>query len=307
MGINKEKLLKEIKLKSDDVDVTWVCSFIKNFPEEPEIDFDLLHKEFISTKCIGKKCNSCQYVNTSDDVGACFSEFLKSKNLTQPQIDMDQLRNEVYSEIVKNSNIGMTDIDLNALINDELCERAKDYTITKCASCGIIKNAPLRRDDMGGYVCLSCIDFELTKRSNTPKPFEIPVKCPSCGCPSFKIEDLMICCACGNVFELTRKFEIPVNHRWKLKKEYEEIFDDFNINKERVIESHQMKYFDHYEEHDYSKIPKGSWIMLKEHGGTYVRCFIRVEGDNLIVGTTSESESKWHKSTFVRIVELAKE
>lgn len=33
---------------------------------------------------------------------------------------------------------------------------------TKCAGCGEHKSTPLRRDDMGGYVCLTCIDAELT-------------------------------------------------------------------------------------------------------------------------------------------------
>jgi hypothetical protein len=30
-----------------------------------------------------------------------------------------------------------------------------------CAKCGEYKFTPLRRDDMGGYVCLTCIDREL--------------------------------------------------------------------------------------------------------------------------------------------------
>ena len=29
---------------------------------------------------------------------------------------------------------------------------------TKCAICGELKETPLRRDELGGYVCLSCID-----------------------------------------------------------------------------------------------------------------------------------------------------
>jgi hypothetical protein len=32
---------------------------------------------------------------------------------------------------------------------------------TNCAVCGERKHTPLRRDEMGGYVCLSCIDKEL--------------------------------------------------------------------------------------------------------------------------------------------------
>lgn len=32
---------------------------------------------------------------------------------------------------------------------------------TQCAGCGISKHTPLRVDDMGGYVCLTCIDKKL--------------------------------------------------------------------------------------------------------------------------------------------------
>jgi hypothetical protein len=34
---------------------------------------------------------------------------------------------------------------------------------TNCAGCGAYKHTPLRRDEMGGYVCLTCIDKELDK------------------------------------------------------------------------------------------------------------------------------------------------
>jgi hypothetical protein len=32
---------------------------------------------------------------------------------------------------------------------------------TRCAACGQDKHTPLRRDEMGGYVCLVCIDKRL--------------------------------------------------------------------------------------------------------------------------------------------------
>ncbi len=32
---------------------------------------------------------------------------------------------------------------------------------TTCAACGLLKNTPLRRDEMGGYVCLTCADKRL--------------------------------------------------------------------------------------------------------------------------------------------------
>ena len=34
---------------------------------------------------------------------------------------------------------------------------------TKCAGCGIQKHTPLRNDEMGGYVCLTCIDKKLER------------------------------------------------------------------------------------------------------------------------------------------------
>lgn len=48
-------------------------------------------------------------------------------------------------------------------------ERERDaYTYksgqaTNCAVCGKLKHTPLRRDHMGGYVCLTCIDAEMDK------------------------------------------------------------------------------------------------------------------------------------------------
>jgi hypothetical protein len=35
---------------------------------------------------------------------------------------------------------------------------------TICAGCGKDKHTPLRNDDMGGYVCLTCIDRELARQ-----------------------------------------------------------------------------------------------------------------------------------------------
>lgn len=39
---------------------------------------------------------------------------------------------------------------------------------TKCAGCGEHKHTPLRRDEMGGYVCLTCIDKALAKPACSP-------------------------------------------------------------------------------------------------------------------------------------------
>ena len=39
----------------------------------------------------------------------------------------------------------------------------KSNQSTKCAGCRIVKHTPLRNDEMGGYVCLTCIDKELAQ------------------------------------------------------------------------------------------------------------------------------------------------
>jgi formylmethanofuran dehydrogenase subunit E len=39
----------------------------------------------------------------------------------------------------------------------------KSTQATNCAGCGEHKHTPLRNDEMGGYVCLTCIDKELER------------------------------------------------------------------------------------------------------------------------------------------------
>ena len=72
--IDKEKLIREIKLRSYDVDVTWVVKFIDSFPNQPPIDFDALHEEWL------------EYIAINDykETPVCFRDFLKSKNLCAP-------------------------------------------------------------------------------------------------------------------------------------------------------------------------------------------------------------------------------
>jgi Lar family restriction alleviation protein len=43
---------------------------------------------------------------------------------------------------------------------------------TTCAVCGQVKHTPLRRDEMGGYVCLTCIDKHLDKHGVHIKALE---------------------------------------------------------------------------------------------------------------------------------------
>lgn len=110
MSINKEKLLKELPCTITGNCINNVCNnsdkestsvsecigkVIKNFPEEQEqpIDFDALLIQW-------RDFDQCSGCNDNCDPAICIIDFLKSKNLTA-QIDMDQLRNEIYSEIVK--------------------------------------------------------------------------------------------------------------------------------------------------------------------------------------------------------------
>lgn len=54
-----------------------VVKIVENFPEEQEIDFDALCKEF-NEICLKKDCDNCSSVK-------CAFDFLKSKNLTVPK------------------------------------------------------------------------------------------------------------------------------------------------------------------------------------------------------------------------------
>lgn len=49
-------------------------------------------------------------------------------------------------------------------IGNALPKTYESTQATNCAVCGERKHTPLRRDEMGGYVCLTCIDKELDKR-----------------------------------------------------------------------------------------------------------------------------------------------
>ena len=151
--IDKEKLLKELqclkegcchsiktcKYRIDGVYQTQtecIASVIKNFPEEPEIDFDALFEE------CGKETMAKSFVN-----------FLKSKHLSAPQVDMDALRNEIYSEIV----------------NSQQKTKA-------CPECGCKEY--LNENDLGdGYrVCKMCKQEWWAHIVYSEKPRELPVK-----------------------------------------------------------------------------------------------------------------------------------
>lgn len=256
MGINKEKLLKELTFVHSDWTI-YASSFIKNFPEDPEqtIDFYSLWDEY-KKLCNGMPCDFCKFDKKGGTSDLCFFNFLKSKNLTQPQVDMDQLRHEVYVEVVSGK---------------------KHNT---CAFCGEKKYTPLRRDDMGGYVCLSCIDAELTKRNAAPKTVEIPMK-----------------------------------RTWTLKKEYAEFSNDFKVATDRSFElscdpvDKLKKYYDLNKDVDYSNITSGSIVELENGiGKSCFRIFSHIEYDKIAVKTECHHEHDFFdKNNFIRIVEQAKE
>jgi hypothetical protein len=51
---------------------------------------------------------------------------------------------------------------------------------TSCASCGELKHCPLRRDEMGGYVCLTCIDKKLDEMQGWERGVEEAAKEKKC-------------------------------------------------------------------------------------------------------------------------------
>lgn len=216
--IDKEKLLKECKCLTDGYKFTYcmnqcknyrggenfqecITKVIKNFPEEQEIDFDALYNEWC------KKTKDWSELRSPYDQARSLRDFLKSKNLTQPQVDMDALRNEIYASI--------------------------------------------------------------------QKPVEIPVK-----------------------------------KTWTLKKEYVEFSNDFKAVTDRSFESScdpvekLKKYYDLHEELDYSKIPKGSIVELKNSLRRLVIVFNGVLGDK-VCGTQNDHYTI--SNYEIRIVELAKE
>lgn len=90
------------KCKHNTCDTNSVSQCIKKFAEsivEPEIDFDALYNEWCKNTMDWSKLRSPY------DQARSLRDFLKSKNLTQPQVDMDALRNEIYASIQKPSEI----------------------------------------------------------------------------------------------------------------------------------------------------------------------------------------------------------
>lgn len=76
--IDKGKLIQKFK----ELELPHSASIVENFPEEPEIDFDVLFVEWINSHC-DNISNGCG-INPVE-TASCFKDFLKSKHLTAPK------------------------------------------------------------------------------------------------------------------------------------------------------------------------------------------------------------------------------
>lgn len=64
----------------------------------------------------------------------------------------------------KPGEVVATFADINIVVDPNLAPGTFTYSsrqATNCAGCGLLKHTPLRVDEMGGYVCLTCIDKQL--------------------------------------------------------------------------------------------------------------------------------------------------
>ena len=83
--INKKHLLDSIKEEYPFVS-EYFYEMVKDFPEEPEIDFDALWNEYEQKYSCKKttSCDNCTYPNKLYYTTSCFVDFLKSKHLSAP-------------------------------------------------------------------------------------------------------------------------------------------------------------------------------------------------------------------------------
>jgi len=88
-------------------------------------------------------------------------------------------RDARMAELEKELQAGATAVENCELFRAELAaikaQEPVSYTYaskqeTQCAGCGIRKHTPLRVDEMGGYVCLTCIDKKLEDFYAAPVP-----------------------------------------------------------------------------------------------------------------------------------------
>ena len=67
---------------------------------------------------------------------------------------------------------------------------------TFCAVCGRLKQTPLRRDEMGGYVCLRCVEKELDRLREALKRVEAilqPFETGETDDPVTRVLDVILC------------------------------------------------------------------------------------------------------------------
>lgn len=186
------------------------------------------------------------------------------------KIDKEKLLKKIDSNVIKHGPVSafLYDIIKNFPEEQEICFDALYHEWSEKPMDWSESRSPYDQ-------ARSFRDFLKSKNLTTQKPVEIPVKCPSCGCPSFKIDESMMCSACGDVFELTQKLEIPVKKTWTLKKHVEEMFHDFGNTPYPLTSDppwNLKKYYDLHEEPDYSKIPKGSIVEIEFVSGNGNNC-----------------------------------
>ena len=87
------------------------------------------------------------------------------------------------------------------------------HQATECASCGEHKHTPLRRDEMGGYVCLTCIDRRLDALDKVIGDFARIENIATLTRASDRISDLMAAeKGTAEIFELGVLADLVVEH-----------------------------------------------------------------------------------------------
>lgn len=79
--------------------------------------------------------------------------------------DLDKACQYIEKLLVKNGDL--SDME-EALASEQTSYTYTSTQATKCAGCLKHKHTPLRIDEMGGYVCLTCIDKALTRKVTAP-------------------------------------------------------------------------------------------------------------------------------------------
>lgn len=196
-----------------------------------------------------------------------------------------------------------------------------------CTNTGLCANGKCKHNDKYLQLTVSKCIGEIIK--NFPEEPEQPIDFDALYSEFFNNEcDGVVCSTCkyyGNDssdgcfakflksknLTAPKPFEVPVKKTWTLKKEYQEFCENNNIKTELVdnktTEPEFQHYYDLHEEPDYSKIPNGSIVEVKNGLGTHYRKFSHFDSNYIWLYMPDGQIVDWPKSKFVRVVELAKE